>query len=251
MEVFIARDGVIIAELPHQDLEERAQAGEVLPTDHYWHDGMTEWLLLSDFLAAGAWDVEEPAEPAAPPLSRSAMAKRALAAAGVCMAFALVGWLLIHFSNSNSPEADQTAARSLQAVAPIPLDADADLKLREKAAAALRQKIETLPARPSPPLNTFYYDVSVHMKKTFSIRTPWTATIRGGENTVEAGTENTLRRTEFILLADYADGVWLYKGYRASSTNLADFTTSEVEEAADTMTPPSIVGLLGLKTPAL
>ena len=248
MEVFIARDGEVIAECQHQELEAHALAGEVLPTDHYWHDGMSEWGLLEDFLDPNAWAADESQPPpTATKFSALALAKRLLVPGAICLAFVLAGGLLIYFTNSNSPDAEKTAARALAAAAPTPRGAEADLQLRDKAAAELRQKIETLPARAAPPLNTFYYDVSVHMKKTFSHRTPWTATIKGGENVVDPGTESTLRRTEFILTADYENGTWLYKGYRASTTNLADFTTLEVQETEDTPTPPSIVGLLGLE----
>jgi len=246
VEVFIARDGISIGEYPHQNLERLAQAGELQPTDDYWHNGMTEWQPLSKLLGPHAWDPEPPAKAPLPKVPVAVVAKRFLQAAGIAAIFVLTGGLLIYLDHS-SDDAAQTSAGPIKGAISAPAELPTDSEVRDKAAEDLRQKIEKLPARPVSPLHTFYYDVAVQMKKTLFTRAPWTATIQGGENMVEPGTENTIQRTQFILLAEYEDGEWTYKGYQASSTNMADFTVTEVLEPADTATPPSLVFLLGLK----
>jgi len=60
VNVKVARDGVEIGECRRQELDQLARAGHVLPTDHYWLEGMEEWRLLSDLLASKTW------RPAAP-----------------------------------------------------------------------------------------------------------------------------------------------------------------------------------------
>ncbi len=55
VNIRIARDGVEIGECDRADLEQLAREGQVLRTDHYWHEGMEDWQLLSDLLDPGAW----------------------------------------------------------------------------------------------------------------------------------------------------------------------------------------------------
>ena len=60
MIIFIARDGAEVGECDRDDLAQLAREGQVLPTDHYWHEGMEDWRLLSDLLAEPPPQIEEP-----------------------------------------------------------------------------------------------------------------------------------------------------------------------------------------------
>src|SRR3954464_3359055 len=67
VDVYIARDGVELGAFPRKDLNDLARAGELQPTDHYWYEGMPDWLLLGDFLGRGAWEpLPEPKPPQVP-----------------------------------------------------------------------------------------------------------------------------------------------------------------------------------------
>ncbi len=85
------------------------------------------------------------------------------------------------------------------------------------------------------------------MQKSLASKTPWMAVIRGDENVIDPATEKTIRRTQFTLTADYHAGAWTYRRYQAFVSDLATFATTEIEDDEDAPTPPSIVGMLGLK----
>lgn len=216
-----------------------AQAGTLEREDHYWREGMEDWLPLPDLLGVEAW---EPPVPPQPPLSPFAILGGFAAAVAV---LAVVAFLFIR------PESPPENHPPMRANTPGPDRPGAGLaanELRDKAAADLRQKIERLPAQATPPLNTFYYDVRVNMNKTLSAEAPWSATMVGGENVVDPATQSTIRRTSFTLKTDYENGVWVYKQYRATVSNLDRGTTLEIEDDESSAAPPSIVGMLGLKT---
>jgi endonuclease/exonuclease/phosphatase family metal-dependent hydrolase len=59
MIVSIARDGQEIGQYPEESVPQLLAAGEVLPTDHFWHEGMDQWALVSE-----RWPGKKP--PAAP-----------------------------------------------------------------------------------------------------------------------------------------------------------------------------------------
>ncbi len=59
MILYLARDGEELGECERQDLAQLVREAQVQTTDHYWHEGMTEWRLVSDLLAE-----ETPAEKA-------------------------------------------------------------------------------------------------------------------------------------------------------------------------------------------
>jgi hypothetical protein len=130
---------------------------------------------------------------------------------------------------------------------PKPLPSADDV--REAAAADLRERIKRLPGKPEPPLHTFYYNVSVNMRKMLTARAPWIAIIRGGENTIDPATESTTLHTDFVLTVEYRDGAWTFQQYRASTSDMLKQQTTEVVMDATAPTPPSIVGMLGLKMP--
>ena len=233
VNVFIARDGAIIGEYPREQLEEMAQAGELQQDDHYWQEGMVDWLPLPQLLAPDAW---EPGPPPPPPPNYRAIFGGIAAA---LIVVAILGFFFI------KPDWGDPIAATNRSTEP---DAATALQLRDKAAADLRGRIERLPAQAVPPLNAFYYDVSVNMKKTFSRRTPWIATIHGFENIVEPGSQRTILRTNFVLSADFQDGAWVFKHYRASITKMREGITANIEQAGNDPTPPSIVVMLGLKS---
>ncbi len=235
MNVFIARDGEVIGEYPHYELDAMARRGELLPDDYYWHDGMDEtWLPLKRFLRSKSRNRETPEPaPAGPPLDRRILYGGI--AAAVILA-ALLGFLLIK-PNWMAPTRTSASANSSLT----------ELELRDKAAADLRARIERLPATAKPPLNTFYYDVRVSMQKHFSPRIPWSATIRGSGNLIDPADQRTLTRTDFVLTTDYEDGEWVHKDYRETVTTFSDNGAQTTSELEYTAAPPSLVGMMGLK----
>ncbi|MEP6821487.1 MAG: DUF4339 domain-containing protein [Chthoniobacterales bacterium] len=245
MTIFISRDGDMIGEFPHHQLEAMARAGRLRPDDDYWHEGMGEWSTLDKFIRRRAWepvpesvDAEADAPSPAPPFWQT-MDRRVLIGGGAALLglILLVGFLVVEPSATQ----DRTAVQqTLQPNAPTALE------IRDKAAANLRERIERLPATAKPPLNTFYYDVRVAMNKSYSERTPWSATVHGFENAVDPEGK-ALSRTEFILTTDYDDGEWIFKKYHASVHNLAKDADEEIQEGENSPIPPSLVEALGLK----
>jgi hypothetical protein len=67
VNVFIARDGVEIAEIPRDWIPDLVRSGEVLLTDHYWHEGMATWGVVGDDLAVPLPIARAAAEPQAEP----------------------------------------------------------------------------------------------------------------------------------------------------------------------------------------
>ncbi|MEP6821018.1 MAG: DUF4339 domain-containing protein [Chthoniobacterales bacterium] len=57
MTIFVSRDGEKVGEFSSAEFQERLRTRFVLPTDHFWGEGMVEWRLVSDYYAG----------PAAPP----------------------------------------------------------------------------------------------------------------------------------------------------------------------------------------
>jgi hypothetical protein len=265
VNVFIGRDGAEIGEFPRAQLEPRARAGELQPTDYYWHEGMENWLPLGDLLGADAWKPlatappatatppatgtppataapPETAAPPPPPLYRRLAVPAAICGVGFA-AFACAIYFVI--SDSGGDESpDATASRF---VSPAPEQAT-DIQVRDRAVADLQQKLSRLPQRAEPPLNTFYYDVAVEMNQSFSKRVPWSAVIRGRENIVDPATEKTVLSTDFSLRADYRDGEWIYTDYRASTSDMIESVSTEIQHQGLDPAPPSLVGMLGLKT---
>ncbi len=48
----VARSGKVIGEFPREAIQGKLLDGSLLPTDHYWKNGMTSWTLLGD---SGDW----------------------------------------------------------------------------------------------------------------------------------------------------------------------------------------------------
>lgn len=61
MIIKIARNGKILGDFHIADLRLRLHDGTVLPTDHYWVEGMANWELVS---SRSAWDDDVPPAPA-------------------------------------------------------------------------------------------------------------------------------------------------------------------------------------------
>lgn len=256
VNVFIARDGVEIGEFACEDIANLVRSGEILPSDDYWHEGMEAWGIIDDLLKVRTCSAD--GETAAPPVNLGDQPGDPIpepvpqpknwrligaVALGAPLALIALAVLLIK-PDAPAPEGSRTA--SLGDAAPSPPFLSG-LDLRDKAAADLRQRIERLPTRAAPPLNTFYYDLAVNMRKMVSPTTPWSAIITGRENIIDPGTQETLAQTEFTLTADYTDGAWVYKAYRATVGNIKESTTTETTHDQKLDTPPTIVGMLGLK----
>ncbi len=285
--VYIARDGTEIGECRRGDLEQLIREGELLPTDHYWHEGMDEWRALETFAprekvpAASAAlpieatqriDTSEPIEatqrietvqddvpaPEPPPADAEGAAwnwktlkvpadarKHLLLAAIIVGGFLiaiLIAIVVIRLSH------DPTPVRPAAVAAPTPIvDREQDRQLRDKAAAELRAKLEALPSRAEPPLYTFYYDVAVDMRRSGSPRTPWEAIVRWSEIIVDPQSEQTTKRTEFMLRTEYRDGQWTFKHYKASTRDLVNPAETQDEQDEATRTPPPLVTMLGLR----
>jgi len=270
VNVFIGRDGAELGEFPRAELVQRARAGEFQPTDYYWYDGMEDWLLLGDLLSADAWSplaaLPPPAAASAPPVaappspgvsplppvdapapSVKTRSPDLLGAALVCAAGLVAFVCAIYFVLRDNDDPADAASSSL--VSPAP-DAGTDLQLRDRAVAALQQKLDRLPRRAEPPLNSFYYDVAIQMNPSFSERMPWSAIIRGRENLIDPATEKTIVATDFALSIVYRDGEWTYNEFRASASNMVEAVTNEIEHQGAAPAPPSLVSIMGLKIAA-
>ena len=87
------------------------------------------------------------------------------------------------------------------------------------------------------------------MNRGLSPRTPWTAVIHGGENTINPETQESIGRTDFTVNAEYTDGAWTYTSYSSSATDAANSLSGTATHNAQLPTPPSVVGMLGLRIP--
>ena len=277
LTVYIARDGAEIGECRRGDVEQLIREGELRPTDYYWYEGMEQWRELQhlpppvDQLAqTQRLDVPEDsvrekvapadeapveaeaaaAEPAAdssrrrwtiPPQARKPMMAAAIGAGSFLLAV-LIAVLVVRLGHDSTP----VHPRPAKAAPPV-MDKEQDVKLRDKAAADLRSRLERLPARAEPPLYVFYYDVAVDMRRSGSARIPWEALVRGSENTIDPASEQTTKRTEFLLRTEYRDGQWTFKHYKGSTRNLAEPAETQEEHDDRTATPPALVTMLGLK----
>jgi hypothetical protein len=167
----------------------------------------------------------------------------AMAAAFAAALIVLVS-IIVHLTSSKNREITPILLTSHSSA---PNDTAHDLVSKRKAAEDLKEKINQLPSRATAPLYAFYYDFSFNMIPSSQTHVPWTATIHGGENIIDPGTEATIRRTEFVLIADYRNGEWTFKNYHALETDASNGATKEIIHDEKTPVPPNIVGILGLK----
>ncbi|MDQ6861256.1 MAG: DUF4339 domain-containing protein [Verrucomicrobiota bacterium] len=237
LTAYVARAGVELGAYWRDEIRERAEAGEFQPDDYYWHEGMDKWIRLGDLLGPASWIAPTPPRPP------TTVKQKLIIGGAVAGGFALVLFIAIFFITRRDGALPVRGTR----VATDAADPAKDHEQRDKAAGELRAKIERLPDRAAPPLNVFYYDVSVNMRRAVAARTSWQALIRGSENAVDPATEQTIRRTEFTLQTDYRAGEWVFIHYKASTRNLAEPGESEDEHDANTVAPPLVVTLLGLK----
>jgi hypothetical protein len=271
VNVFIARGSVDIGRFPQEQLPELARQGVIKRTDTYWHKGMDGWEPISDLLRPAVWEpgsetpvlgpiaerAEQSREPATggssadqtqqsretPPPRALGWGKVAIFCLGALVALAALGYMLIKpDAEPIEPGATRLMGGPASAVSP------ATTANREKAAADLQQRIARLPQQPSAPLNTYYYDISTELEETFATQSSWRAVIRGRENVLKPESEETRSQTEFTVTAEYVDGEWVYKSYRATTLNTEDQTTNTVQHDAMRIAPPVLVGILGLKT---
>ena len=110
----------------------------------------------------------------------------------------------------------------------------------------LRRKVAQLPRIAAPPWYTSYHNLDVQISPASDVSQPLTATIRGDENVLDEKTQQALRRSTFIVNAAFREGEWVYTHYRASTTDLATFVTTEQEIDEQSEVPPSLISVLGL-----
>ena len=269
MKVFIARGTEDIGSFPQEQLPQLARTGEIKRTDTYWHDGMDTWEPLSDLLGRAVWEPggrdaaggpDATSTAQGPDLSPMGAAKpppkprvaspaptdwRKIAAAFVIILIAvIILGLLVIKPDTESMEPAGTSSAGNRA----PAARASSSVVREKVTDELRQRIERLPKAPVPPLNTYYFDVSIDVTETSAMRAPYVASIRGRENVVDPETKETMSQTEFNLTAEFAAGEWVYKSYNATTLNVADRTTTAVRHDSMRSAPPVLVAVLGLKT---
>jgi hypothetical protein len=261
VNVKIARDGVEIGECDWDDLEQLLNEEQVLPTDHYWYEGMPDWRLLADLISLAEsepaapqspsdwetgefavppprpvdWDSGEPAT-SPPAFPRPSIATVAIGCA-VAAAVAIVLYLLVVFS-------DRRPDTPLPASAPTPDLDRTDTALRARAKNQLIARLDKLPVVASPPSYTFYNDLSLAIPKPPA---SLTARIRGWENVVDPVTKQITSHTNFVVTADFRQERWFFKYYHASVNDLAHGTTTDTEIDDRDIVPPAIVSLLGLQ----
>lgn len=239
MDVWIARDGVEIGAYAQADLPNLARMGHLQPTDHYWYDGLEDWGLLGELLGEDAW--RPPAE-IAPPISPRHYLRLIAAACAVIALFGIVVRL------SQPPATAPPIALPPQAVTGGPPIRDlsrTDPKFRERAIAALDELVGKLPRAATLPTNLFYYSMNVAVPEAPGALT---ATISGAEDMVDPITQKTAWHTPFVLTLDYRDGQWMYRDYRASTTDMRDGTVAEIDGSRTAAIQPTIVSILGIKT---
>jgi hypothetical protein len=154
----------------------------------------------------------------------------------------------LFYVRASLARASQTKVATAETVE-LQMDPARNKRLRDQAAAELRAKIEKLPDKPSAASNVFYYGFWVTMKDSSSSETPWLVTIHGGEDVVDPATRATLWRSDFTLETDYRQREWTFKHYRATTTNMKDGTTTQVDTEPASGTPPMVVNNIGLKIP--
>lgn len=249
VDIWIARDGKEIGAYRRSALTTLARSGELLPTDSYWHDGMTDWQPLESLLGAEVWI--KPVQPSATtrwkPILESALQPQFQKIAGVVALALLVGIVIYFLVAKHSRNTQEKLAQAVAAQGAT--RASRDDRLRDQAAAELRARIDKLPAVPTASSNVFYYGFRVAMQATASPGTPFVVTIRGGEDVLDPVTRQTAWRSDFTLETAYRDREWTFERYHAKTTNVKDGTTQEIDTEAAAGTPPTIAYSLGLKIP--
>ncbi|HEY0369852.1 MAG TPA: DUF4339 domain-containing protein [Chthoniobacterales bacterium] len=261
LAVYIARDGEELGSLWPEELEPRARAGDLRPNDYYWREGMEDWRRLDELLEPKAWlplpAVElppadpstlrksAPAAPSAPPASAPAATpnlKSKLITAAIVSCVVIVVLAIAIFFITRRDGAPPVRPRATASLDPSKVS-----EAERQAADDLRAKIDRLPAQAAAPLNTFYYDVAVDMRRSLAPHTTFEAMVHGSEDTIDPQSRGTVRHTAFRLTSGYRDGEWVFQQYFGSTKNLLDGSESQDEHDANTVAPPLIVTLLGLK----
>lgn len=61
MQVQFARDGApLVPSLPEEIVPSLLQSKTLLPSDHYWHEGMAEWMPVEAHWPAPTWNSRSP-----------------------------------------------------------------------------------------------------------------------------------------------------------------------------------------------
>jgi hypothetical protein len=94
----ISRDGTILGEFTEAEFRDKIFANEILPNDHYWTEGMTDWQVVSDYRVGVETPEIVPVPPSVPvlpqgstdalkaPVSAKLKVKRSAAYTGACLA---------------------------------------------------------------------------------------------------------------------------------------------------------------------
>lgn len=262
----MARDGVEIGECESDEFEQLVQAGEVLPTDHYWYEGMEDWGLVDDLIeiepstpAAPRWEDEEelskrpsaddpevrPSHPVdtsgegsqPAPIFRNRRTIAAAIGGGALVVAAFVLYLVVSLwtARPDTPLPTAPATTNLERT---------DRDLRARATSELIAKLNKLPVAATPPSYTFYDSLSITIPDPPAALT---VTVRGTENAVNSETHEAISRTDFVVTADFREDRWFFKYYHASGNDLVHGTTTEIERDDQYPIPPAIVSLLGFQ----
>jgi endonuclease/exonuclease/phosphatase family metal-dependent hydrolase len=136
--IFLSRDGEQFGPYPPDDIQRMLYAGEVLPSDYYWHEGMEEWGVVG-----AVWSKSEPAlvpTPVRLPASIAGLSSKARRrpAKGHVAVYALFGAVLfaavfLFWPNGSSRPLPTPAARSTSppppATEPFPPTSEEHLKV--------------------------------------------------------------------------------------------------------------------------
>jgi hypothetical protein len=233
VNIKIARDEVEIGECEREEIAQLAREGQVLPTDHYWHEGMEGWRLVSELLESEAL----PAAALPKPIFWN-WRRVAAAIVGVAAIATGLGLGLLIFSRASRPEIPRLGVEATTVLERT------DTALRTKATNELIAKLDKLPTVASPPSYTFYNDVSIVIPDPPA---SLTVRIRGRESVLDPATGQVTSHGNFVLTADFQQHKWFFKSYFASDSDFVRGTTTATGKNDQDLVPPAIVSLLGLQ----
>jgi hypothetical protein len=89
VKVFISRDGIQLGTWTNSEVRRYFQTGNLIGTDHYWHEGMAEWGTLDHFIAQPA-----PPAPELPVTEKPGAPKTAIEPPAEKSRYAWIAWVI-------------------------------------------------------------------------------------------------------------------------------------------------------------